>query len=251
MLGFLAISIFLKLMLGMLYTNMIRETDNMATTQNKLLKQCKLKFSNCYKLNNGVSNIPVFVDKFLNRLAWGHLSFTSMYHLSGQCMLFSVVCGGIGIYRSIMEGRTLGDILPFYIVSFGGLYLYFSISSVVDVKGKRRVLKVNLVDYLDNHLSARMEITGEDMDRLFGNGNRKKDRLGRSTTRSRRTVELMPISGSSAMAPIVEKEEEPVGNFAEDSVKNCMESLITNPANAPGAQVSEEELEALLREFLG
>lgn len=230
MLGFLTVSIFLKLMLGMLYGNMIRETDNMATTKNKLLKQCKLKFSNCYKLNNGISNIPVFVDKFLNRLAWGHLSFTSMYHLSGQCMLFSVVCGGIGIYRSIMAGRTVGDILPFYIVSFGGLYLYFSISTVVDVKGKRRILKVNLVDYLDNHLSARMDVTKEDMDRLFGNGSRKTDRRGRTIQGGRRTVELMPINGSTAIAP---------------------ESPQKNPDIASQAQVSEEELEALLREFLG
>ena len=144
MLTFLVLSIFMRVMLGMLYRNMIKAADNMATTRNKLLKQCKLKFANCYQLNNGVANIPVFVDKFLNRLAIGPFSFETVHHLSGQMMLLSVVSAGVGICRSILRGKMLGEILPFYIVSFVGLYLYFSVSSVVDVKGKRRMLKINL-----------------------------------------------------------------------------------------------------------
>ena len=146
MLSFLGLSLFLRIFLGLLYHRLIRETDNMATTRNKMLKQCKLKFANCYQLSNGVANIPVFVDKFLNRLSFGHVSYTMLYHLSGQTMLLSVVFSGVGICKCIVGGKTLGDILPFYIVSFLGLYLYFSVSAIADIKGKKRVLKVNLVD---------------------------------------------------------------------------------------------------------
>lgn len=165
---FLVLSILTRLGLGLLYQRMIRETDNMAATNNKLLKQCKLKFANCFQLNNGVANIPVFVDKFLNRLKVGPLSFDGIYHLSGQLMLLSVVCSGIGVAKSIINGRMLGEILPFYIVSFLGLYLYFSVSNIVDAKGKKRVLKVNLVDYLENHLSARIDVTKQDIQMLYG-----------------------------------------------------------------------------------
>ena len=136
---FLCLSVLVRLMLAWMYHTMIRETDNMATTGNRLLKQCKVKFANCYQLNGGVSNIPVFVDKFLNRLSFGHLSFDAWYHLSGQCMLFSVIFAGVGICKGILDGRMLGEILPFYIASFLGLYLYFSLSALVDIKGKRRV----------------------------------------------------------------------------------------------------------------
>ena len=68
----LVLSIILKLSLGMFYRHMIKEADNMAITNNKLLKQCKMKFSNCFELNNGIHNIPVFVDKFIKFLypAW-------------------------------------------------------------------------------------------------------------------------------------------------------------------------------------
>lgn len=226
MLSFFVLSIFLKLLLGSMYQNMINEADNMATTENKLLKQCKLKFSNCYQLNKGMANVPVFVDKFLNRLSLGPLSFMTMYHLSGQTMLLSIVCAGVGICRSIMDGRMLGEILPFYIVSFLGLYLYFSVSTVVDIKGKRRVLKINLVDYLENHLSTRIDVTERDIQMLYGSEfdvQRQAQQERREEKPRRKTVELMPM-GSRASSP----------------------SIIPMPTE----RVSEEELEALLKEFL-
>lgn len=239
---FAGFSIFLRVLLGILYQNMIKETDNMASTKNKLLRQCKLKFSNCYQLNGSVANIPVFVDKFLNRMSLGPISFEMLYHLSGQTMLLSVVSAGIGICRSILHGKMLGEILPFYIVCFVELYLYFSISTVVDVKGRKRVLKVNLVDYLENHLSARIGITENDMEMLFGpqqtGGRERRRRLAAGS--GRRTVELMPIGGYSPA--YIESET------ATFSTGSTAASGDWQPETS--GRVTEEELEALLKEFL-
>ena len=259
MLFFLGFSIFSRVLLGALYGKMIRETDNMAATDNRLLKQCKIKFANCYQLNNGVSNIPVFVDKFLNRLALGPFSFGTMYHLSGQAMLLSVVCAGIGICKCIMDGRMLGEILPFYIVSFMGLYLYFSVSTVVDIKGKKRVLKVNLVDYLENHLSARIGVTEQDMEMLYGK-TYSRNRHGRlSGDYGRRTIELVPINRKVTEADVererlTEKAGETEGFLAaveqDEPEEWGMPNRKSTYREREESQVTAEELEALLREFL-
>ena len=291
MLALFAVSIFLRVFLGLLYQNMIRESDNMAITENRLLKQCKLKFANCYQLSNGVANIPVFVDKFLNRMSLGPFTFETLYHISGQAMLLSVVAAGVGIYRSIVAGRTLGDILPFYIASFFGLYLYFSVSTVVDVKKKKRVLKVNLVDYLENHLSPRIDITRQDMEMLYGETgtdgrvvSARARRAGLNRPRQgRRTVELMPIGNVQAIEgrrpaeyrqfaaprqPVDERQsidreagrtvldnrlpvEEPKASFDLEKEDGYIGGG-AGPESAPqdSAAVTEEELEALLKEFL-
>jgi len=264
MLAFLVLSIFIRVMLGFLYRQMIKEADNMATTENKLLKQCKLKFANCFQLNHGVANIPIFVDKFLSRLAIGPFSFETLYHISGQFMLLSVVSAGIGICKSIVNGSSLGEILPFYIVSFLGLYIYFSVSTVVDVKGKRRVLKVNLIDYLENHLSSRIDITENDMDMLFGRsaygsgsvGARTAERSGIPNRRGKkRTVELMLINGRLSIEDtyMTDNMEEAVGHVGklqnnryryDDFMENAdeQEEVFT--------KADEKELEELLKEFL-
>ena len=236
---FLCLSVLVRLMLAWMYHTMIRETDNMATTGNRLLKQCKVKFANCYQLNGGVSNIPVFVDKFLNRLSFGHLSFDAWYHLSGQCMLFSVIFAGVGICKGILDGRMLGEILPFYIASFLGLYLYFSLSALVDIKGKRRVLKTNLIDYLENHLSGRIPVTEQDYERLYG----------ASKLPGRRTVELMPIRGRAAQPQEIVRETGREVFSTEHEMPGKMEDRGMAQQDET-SRVTEEELQALLQELL-
>lgn len=236
---FLCLSVLVRLMLAWMYHTMIRETDNMATTGNRLLKQCKVKFANCYQLNGGVSNIPVFVDKFLNRLSFGHLSFDAWYHLSGQFMLFSVVFAGAGICKGILDGRMLGEILPYYIESFLGLYLYFSLSAMIDIKGKRRVLKTNLIDYLENHLSGRIPVTEQDYERLYG----------ASKLPGRRTVELMPIRGRAAQPQEMVRETGREVFSTEHEMPGKMEDRGMAQQDE-SSRVTEEELQALLQELL-
>lgn len=160
----LLFSLCAKIMIGILYQNMITETENMSATNHKILKQCKLKFANCYRLNNGVANIPIFVDKFLNRLTFGPFNLQTIYHMSGQLMLLSVFFSGVGICKCIIAGFSVGAILPFYVVSFLGLYLHFAVSAIVDAKGRKQMLKTNLVDYLENHMVSRLEKEEESVD---------------------------------------------------------------------------------------
>ena len=51
-----------------IYQRMIQQADTLSGMDNKLLNQCKERFINCYKLNGGVANISVFVDKYINRI---------------------------------------------------------------------------------------------------------------------------------------------------------------------------------------
>ena len=250
----LGISIILRIFLGLLYRNMIKEADNMAITKNRLLRQCKTKFASCYEMSGGVANISVFVDKFLGRMALGHLSFDTLYHLSGQMMLLSVVCSGIGVCKSILTGRTLGDVLPFYIASFFGLYAYFSISTVVDVSGKKRVLKVNLVDYLENHLSGRMGVTQEDMEMLFGTDasfrGKRRNRDARENLyavparrSAKKGVDVIPVGSRLG-------EESRAVQGANETGEPGAGSRLPEEHRGKFTPVQEQELEQLLREFL-
>ena len=233
---FLSLSI--RIFLASLYQQMIHETDNMATTANKLLKQCKLKFTNCYQLNNGVPNVQIFVEKFLNKLSLGPFPFQMICHLSGQLMLLSVVFSGLGVCRSIIAGSMFGEILPFYICSLVELYLYFAVSTMVDVKGKRNALKVNLVDYLENHLSNRMQVTHADMQMLYGEKEKPV----------RRNLDILPIAGWLA-----DRDQERASWTDADAELEPNQQMLIEHNNSSQVRMDEEEAEALeelLKEFL-
>ena len=239
----MACSLLIRVVLGLFYIHLIRQADNMASTRCKQLKQCKLKFANCYQLNHGMPNVPVFVDKSLNRMSLGPFSLELLGHLSGQLMLLSVVSAGVGVCRRIIGGSMLGQILPFYIVSLLGLYLYFSVSSIVDLKGKRRILKTNLVDYLENHLASRMEVTQEDMEMLYG----PQEGSGRKS-RKRKGVDVIPLGTRGMEASREAREPESVQEQGQGQAARRKPAAETAEPKFTDSQ--QQELEQLLREFL-
>ncbi len=155
------ISIILQMIIGNVLARMVNEAENMSSTENKQLKQCKLKFVNCYKLNDGMGNVNVFVERFLEKIQVGKMKVTTMHRISGQLILFSVLLSGIGAARSIVLGETVGQVLPFYVIAFLGLYLYFVATSFAGIEEKKLSLKFSLVDYLENHMVGRLKQTEE------------------------------------------------------------------------------------------
>ncbi len=144
-------------MIGVIYQKLINETENLSTTDNKQLKLCKLKFQNCYHLNGNVPNIAVFVDKFISRLKFVHVSLSGLKLISLQLVMLSVFMSGVGVCIGIINGDVLFRILPFYLMALIGLYFYFSIATVVDIQGRKENLKIHLIDYLENHMLNRLK----------------------------------------------------------------------------------------------
>ena len=110
-----------------------------------------------------MANVPIFVDKFISRIKIGGLPLSLLKHLSGQLMLLAVLTAGIGACMGIVNNESFISIAPFYAISFLGLYCYFAVSSLVDIPGKIKILHINLVDYLENHLANRLEQAELDM----------------------------------------------------------------------------------------
>lgn len=164
----LSLSIICQISMGVLCHKLIRETENMSSTTNKSLQQLKLKFSSCCQLHEGISNVSIFVDKYINKLRIHRFSVSTLKHLSGQLVLLSILISGIGACKGIILDESVIFIIPYYIISFLGLYCYFSISSFVDINGKVQMLRTNLIDYLENHLVSRLEQTNLDMKLVQG-----------------------------------------------------------------------------------
>lgn len=159
----LFLSILCQILTGVLYGRLISQTENMSSTSNKSLLQLKRKFYGCCKIGDGISNIPVFVDKYMRKLKIGAVPLTVLRHISGQLMMFAILMAGIAACLGIIADKSFFQIAPFYISCFIGLYGYFSVSSLVDIPGKANILKTNLVDYLENHFLNQIEQTSVDM----------------------------------------------------------------------------------------
>lgn len=173
---FMAIGMLYQVSIGVMYQKMIQASDTMTGIDSKFLRQCKERFVKCYQLNGGVPNISVFVDKYIQRIHFMGMSMNFIKHLSGQLMLAGVFIAGFGVCKGIIEGRRFVDLLPFYIVSLFGIYLFLSISSIVDMQGRKQSLKTNLMDYLENHVAERLEHGIEEKEKLLNESDKEKSR---------------------------------------------------------------------------
>lgn len=173
---FLLSSIICQIVSGVIYQRIISETDNMSSTENKLLKQCKQKYADYYKLNGKMVNTDVFVDKFLQNICIAKIHLVKVSHIAGQFMMLSILVAGIAICLLFAAGNSLFQIIPYYLISILGLYLYFSVSGIVDIQEKRRILKMNLMDYLENYFTPRLETEKEN---ALEEGIRKREKYAK------------------------------------------------------------------------
>ena len=239
MLVFLALSILFQILTGLVYRKIIRETDNMSVTENKFLKQCKLKFSNCYELNEGNINIAVFVDKFISQIRFAGISLSVMSHLSGQFMLLSVFAAGIGACKGIIEGDMLGELLPYYIASLFRLYAYFSVSSFVDVKRKNSMLRTNLIDYLENHLVKHLNLAKEKEMQPY---------IIRDVIKEE--TDSQKEAGETIQNTEQQNEEIQIQKIETEEIKTEEIQIIDVERSGSFSGDEQEELEELLQEFL-
>ena len=150
---FFVCSIICQIVPGMILSHLLEETENMAATKNRPLKQCRLKYINCCQLNGRVVNTGVFVDRFIRKLTFSGISLNRISNMAGQMMMLSILVTGICVCRCLSAGGTLFQIIPYYVISILELYLYFTLSGAVDIAGRKEALKIELTDYLENHLT--------------------------------------------------------------------------------------------------
>lgn len=219
----LLLGIICQIIPGVIYQRMISASDHMAETKNKQLKSCKEKYAGHYKLNGKMVNTGVFVDKFLQKVCIARIKLSFLNHISGQMMMLSILITGLSICLSLASGSTLFQIIPYYLVSILGMYLYFSISGMVNLQEKKEILRINLTDYLENYLAPRLETEKEN---AMEKGVKKREKYGKELLRELEAKEKA-------------KEEE---------TKNP-QSRILGEILQPVMNQHQEELESLLEEF--
>lgn len=217
---FLLSSIICQIVCGVIYQKMISETDNMSATENKLLKQCKQKYANYYKLNGKMVNTDVFVDKFLQRICIAKIQLVKISHISGQFMMLSILAAGVTICLLLAAGDTLFQIIPYYLMSILGLYLYFSVSGIVDLQEKRKVLKINLMDYLENHFTPRLETEREN---AMEEGIRKREKYAKEFAGEFAKIE---IKKETSAQKVSEKPQEAAAVSSSGSYQEELEDLL-------------------------
>lgn len=145
---FFLLSIGCQLVVGWFLLRLLKESKYLEEGNPRLLRGWLEQY---LKEEGQIVNISAFVDKSLQDFKVGKFTLLGLKHMGGQLLLFGVFLAGIGACKGIVEGKTLGQILPFYLICLLGLYIHFSLSGVMDMEEKKGIIKTNVLDFLENH----------------------------------------------------------------------------------------------------
>ena len=155
--GITAINVIVRCMLGVTYGRMIRSSEEMVTTKNRLLKVLCLKFETCYKLQIGVTNVDTFVDKYVYKHKIMGIYMFSWENFCGQLFLVEMILSLVGGMLALFYGLAQFSVLSTIIGGFAGCAIMLLFDGIVNLQMKKELLKVNVKDYLENYFKPRLE----------------------------------------------------------------------------------------------
>lgn len=106
--------VFSRLMAGSFYKGLIKESTNLALTKNKYLRNLKQSAEDTYRINQGMNNTRVYLERQIYGLRMLGLSVRGLDNLSGQLTLLCFLAGGGAAFLSYWYRSD-----NYYIVLYG------------------------------------------------------------------------------------------------------------------------------------
>ena len=151
------LGILIRFVLDMVYIYLVKESDKLGTTKDKLLKHMKMKFETCYKLNIGVNNVDTFVDKSLTKYKFCGILLSTWENFSGQVLLLSFLIIPISAIFGVVFEISKEQILYTGAVGvLAGAALILA-DKMTNLPVKKQMIRLNLLDYLENFCKVRLE----------------------------------------------------------------------------------------------
>lgn len=157
MAGLCGLGILVKFLIYGIYKNLIMASDNMPNTNNKLMKLVKMKFEACYKLKIGVSNVDIFVDKYIYKHKFCGVLLYTWENISGQLLILCLLTGAVGAGLAVYYECGKTAILSTFFIGLLTSALLIIFESFLNLTAKRNIIRVNMKDYLENMLKVRLE----------------------------------------------------------------------------------------------
>lgn len=151
------VSLLMKIISSFMYRRLIRDSNQMGTTDNKWLKSMMAKFEAYYKLRISVHNVENFVDRYLYHYHFLGLSLQTWeyvgYYATAVTMAFSALfCLAAGYYQISAEWFLVVGFVVVALVLLQGMT-----ELLLNTRQSRKIFRIQLIDYMENTMRARLE----------------------------------------------------------------------------------------------
>lgn len=152
-----AFAILLKCISAIIYQVLLRDSEQIANTKNKWMRTMHTKFEACYKLRIPVHNPSCFVKNYMEHYHFLGLSMKTLENTDIFCALIisgtTLLCIMGGLYYELPVRWIF-----IHAMTYLFFLLFLATSELLfQVRHKRKVLHLQLLNYFENTLQGKLE----------------------------------------------------------------------------------------------
>lgn len=159
---------------GIYYRQMINQTENMMSARHSFLLQMKNRFENTYRVNKGIDDIPLFVDRQIkgNRFLW--ISAETAGKASQKAALLCLMLGGAVTVLQQVNGFEVRQVVTSLSITLFCSVIGMSVYLLSDMEQEQEQLRIQLEDFFTNTFAKRMVNAREEEKVLTRTENKRK-----------------------------------------------------------------------------
>ena len=167
---------------GIYYRQMINQTENMMSAHHAFLLQMKNRFENTYRVNKGINNVPLFVQKQLKGNRFLGISAEKAGRASQKAGILCLLFGGAVVMLQQVNGFEAKKTVTFLGITLFCTLAGFCVYYLSDMDYIQDNLRIQLEEYFTNTLTKRLFNTREE--EMILNRSEKRPDIARSDVRS-------------------------------------------------------------------
>lgn len=151
------LGLLLRLIVDLVYRHLVKESDRLGETKNKMLRHMKMKFSTCYKLKIGVNNVDTFVDKSVSKYRFCGVLLSTWDNACGQVLFLVLLMVPVAAVFGVSYKCGQDPVLMTGAVGILASAILILVDKSINLPGKKKLIRLNLLDYLENFIKVRLE----------------------------------------------------------------------------------------------
>ncbi len=155
--GLCGLGLLVRLIVNLVYRHLVKASENPAETKNKLMKLMKMRFEACYKAKIGVNNVDTFVDKSVLKYRFCGVLLSTWDNFSGQVLFLNLLIVPISAVFGVAYDCGQQLVLLTGAVGILSSAILILVDKSINLPAKKRILRLNLLDYLENFCKVRLE----------------------------------------------------------------------------------------------
>ena len=155
--GICGLGLLVRFILELIHIRLIAGSDNLGASKNKTLRHMKMKFETCYKLKIGVNNVDTFVDKNILRYRFCGVLLSTWENFGGQLLLLNFLIVPVSTVFGVLYDCGQDEIIRAGAVGILTGSILILVDKFINLPAKKRLIRLNLLDYLENFCKVRLE----------------------------------------------------------------------------------------------